>query len=402
MVPPAILEEGVLVRAVRSVRRSTAAAVALVLPLAALSSCGTDENSAEALLDKVSVSGEVGDPPVVDIDGQIEPEGWASEVVVEGSGDVIEEGDVAMLHAWVGNGYTAREAFSTYDYVADQYAPDLVRISTDQPSANELQALQQSALAALVDAESGALPESVVDSLIGVRGGSRVAIVADPDSVFGGQGMANIGIGNADPVVIVIDVLAKAADGPSGTEVPPVEGVPTITETDGVVTGFDFTNAAQPTDELQVYPVIEGDGPVVEEGATLIANYLGQVFGGEAPFDESYSGGVPRDFVVGGENAQVIDGWNQALVGLKEGSRVILAIPPALGYGETGNEQAGITGTDTLYFVVDVLGSVVVRIPAPEEEPTTEDPAATDPAATDPAAEDPAASDPAAEASPTE
>jgi peptidylprolyl isomerase len=35
---------------------------------------------------------------------------------------------------------------------------------------------------------------------------------------------------------------------------------------------------------------------------------------------------------------------------------VILEIPPADGYPE-GNESAGIKKTDTLFFVVDILGA---------------------------------------------
>ena len=35
---------------------------------------------------------------------------------------------------------------------------------------------------------------------------------------------------------------------------------------------------------------------------------------------------------------------------------MILEIPPAEGYGEEGNPHAGIKGTDTLFFVVDILG----------------------------------------------
>ncbi len=37
------------------------------------------------------------------------------------------------------------------------------------------------------------------------------------------------------------------------------------------------------------------------------------------------------------------------------GSQVLLVIPPADGYGTSGNSQAGISGTDTLVFVVDLL-----------------------------------------------
>ena len=34
----------------------------------------------------------------------------------------------------------------------------------------------------------------------------------------------------------------------------------------------------------------------------------------------------------------------------------MIIAPPEYGYGEAGNEGAGIKGTDTLVFVVDVLG----------------------------------------------
>ena len=37
---------------------------------------------------------------------------------------------------------------------------------------------------------------------------------------------------------------------------------------------------------------------------------------------------------------------------------MIIAVPPDSGYGEDGNPDAGIKGTDTLYFVVDVLAAV--------------------------------------------
>jgi len=36
----------------------------------------------------------------------------------------------------------------------------------------------------------------------------------------------------------------------------------------------------------------------------------------------------------------------------------MLVIPPADGYGSAGNSSAGIKGTDTLVFVIDILGAV--------------------------------------------
>src|SRR5436305_11623692 len=54
---------------------------------------------------------------------------------------------------------------------------------------------------------------------------------------------------------------------------------------------------------------------------------------------------------------KVIKGWDTALVGLHAGTRALLVIPPDQGYGAGGNSQAGIKGTDTLVFVVDVIAS---------------------------------------------
>jgi len=53
----------------------------------------------------------------------------------------------------------------------------------------------------------------------------------------------------------------------------------------------------------------------------------------------------------------VIAGFDEGLVGQTVGSRVLLVIPPDKGYGPEGNPQAGIGGTDTLVFVVDLLAT---------------------------------------------
>ncbi len=52
----------------------------------------------------------------------------------------------------------------------------------------------------------------------------------------------------------------------------------------------------------------------------------------------------------------VVKGWKQGLTGIPTRSRVLLEIPPALGYGEEG-QPPDIQGDDTLYFVIDVLGT---------------------------------------------
>ena len=74
-------------------------------------------------------------------------------------------------------------------------------------------------------------------------------------------------------------------------------------------------------------------------------------------------------------------GWNQGLAGQSVGSRVWLVVPPELGYGPQGNESAKIKGTDTLYFLVDILGvaprpaAADAADEAAEEEPEVPSPA---------------------------
>lgn len=118
-----------------------------------------------------------------------------------------------------------------------------------------------------------------------------------------------------------------------------------------------------------------GTGATVAKGDTLIANYVGQTWapkGGKANvFDSSFARGTPAAFVIGA--GQVIPGWDKTLVGKKLGSRLLLTVPPADGYGPSGQSKAGITGTDTLVFVVDLIqtykpnasapGTVVQNIP---------------------------------------
>ncbi|HTY71050.1 MAG TPA: FKBP-type peptidyl-prolyl cis-trans isomerase [Actinomycetes bacterium] len=127
------------------------------------------------------------------------------------------------------------------------------------------------------------------------------------------------------------------------------------------VTGAFDTNptitlpADTPSKNLVVKTLIQGNGPTVKAGDLLVADYVGEVWKASTKaFDSSFARGVPAAFPIG--TGQVIPGWDKGLVGVKVGSRVVLVIPPAAGYGSAGQSSAGITGTDTLVFVVDVLG----------------------------------------------
>jgi len=105
--------------------------------------------------------------------------------------------------------------------------------------------------------------------------------------------------------------------------------------------------------ELEVVVLSPGDGDIVAAGDDLVVHYLGQTWGGHV-FDNSYDRGSSINFPIG--VGSVIGGWDQGLVGQQIGSRVLLSIPPHQGYGDRGMPRAGIKGTDTLVFVVDIVG----------------------------------------------
>ncbi len=111
---------------------------------------------------------------------------------------------------------------------------------------------------------------------------------------------------------------------------------------------------AKPPSKLEVKVLHEGHGSRTRRGDLLVANYLGQIWRGKV-FDSSFARHQLSGFEIG--VGAVIKGWDASLVGVRTGSRLLLVVPPADGYGPKGNKAAGITGKDTLVFVVDVVAT---------------------------------------------
>ena len=109
-----------------------------------------------------------------------------------------------------------------------------------------------------------------------------------------------------------------------------------------------------PPRQLVVQPLIKGTGAAVTAGQTITVHYTGVIYGSGKQFDSSWDRGTPADFTDRYRRGDSRVG-TQGLVGQTVGSQVLLVVPPDQGYGTSGNSQAGISGTDTLVFVVDIL-----------------------------------------------
>ncbi|MDX6201951.1 MAG: peptidylprolyl isomerase [Frankiales bacterium] len=147
---------------------------------------------------------------------------------------------------------------------------------------------------------------------------------------------------------------ASSAATTTGPALPAGTALPTATGKFGDKPTLTFPTTTGAPTKLTSKVLVQGTGPVVAKSDLLVADYLGQIWGGKV-FDNSYDRKAPTGFTIG--TGKVIPGWDKTLVGLKAGTRILMSIPPADGYGSGGQSAAGIKGTDTLVFVVDVISS---------------------------------------------
>ncbi len=115
---------------------------------------------------------------------------------------------------------------------------------------------------------------------------------------------------------------------------------------------IEFPGEEPPT-ELLVEDITEGDGEEATAGRGISAHYVGVSWSTGEEFDASWNRGSTLDFTVG--VGQVIQGWDEGLLGMKVGGRRRITIPPHLGYGDRGAGNAIAPG-ETLIFVVDLMG----------------------------------------------
>lgn len=123
--------------------------------------------------------------------------------------------------------------------------------------------------------------------------------------------------------------------------------LPVVTGEYGTNPQIEIPSEAPPSD-LATQDLVVGSGKSVEATSTLTVNYSLVTWSDQNPVESSFTS-APATFPLSG----VILGWQQGLLGAKEGGRRLLVIPPDLGYGESG--AGPIAPNETLVFVVDII-----------------------------------------------
>ena len=317
-------------------RRASALLVVPLLAVAAIAGCGSSSHSPAAATDAnktVSVTGLFGVTPKVTIPAALASKSLYTKTDIQGSGAPLTK-----TESVVGN-------FALYDWSGKAHKLIGSTFTSRTPTLFGSQMLP--------GRES---------ALLGQKAGSRVLAVIPPKDGFGAQGNPQIGVGGSDTLVFVVDLIQEFSDtaAANGAHVSNGGGhLPTVTfPAQGTAPAVKIPSRVTPPKNLTVTTLLKGTGPKVASGQTVVVQYVGVNWRTGQTFDSSWSRTAPYAFSVGASSG-MIPGWITGLTGQTVGMCSWNWVSTAAdGYGSTGSPQAGIKGTDTLVFVVDIVGAI--------------------------------------------
>ncbi|MET9393901.1 FKBP-type peptidyl-prolyl cis-trans isomerase [Streptomyces sp. NPDC006624] len=320
--------------------------------LATLAACGDDKSDSSKASDSPSPSAPATSaaPPPKIVDGPLPAvtagTGFDEKpTVAKGSGEPSK--DLAVKTLIAGSGRTVAEN----DFVVANYLGQIW--STAKVFDNSYD--RKTRLA--IQLAQGQIIDGWRYALAGKKAGSRVEMAVPPTWGYGEQGNAQAGIKGTDTLVFVVDVqdTFNSTSSAKGKEVPQDDAdLPKVgTNTDGKAPSIEVPDATAPKELVAEY-VLEGDGEKVAAADSVLVQYKGVLWDGGKEFDSSYANKQLVSFSL----QQVVKGWAQGLTGKKVGSRVLIVIPPKLGYGDNPPQGSGIKKDSTLVFSVDILAKL--------------------------------------------
>ena len=272
-------------------------------------------------IESVSVSGVFGIPPNVSFEAPLSVESTQRTLILDGEGADVQDGALVLLEFVLYNATTGA----------------VIAESPYQGS---------SPVSLLIDIDAIGL-EGISSTLACTPVGSRVGGLISPSDAVGPDGLPLFEVGAEDSLLFIADVV-DAFNPVQGEPTDPPAGFPAVVYGEDGSPTVTIPEGAVPTD-YGLATLIEGEGAPVKAGDLVVVHYHGVSWTTGDVFDSSWERGLPTSFSTDG----VIPGFRDGLLGQKAGSRVIITIPPELGYGpfDAGNPASG-----TIVFVVDILG----------------------------------------------
>ncbi|GMA31116.1 FKBP-type peptidyl-prolyl cis-trans isomerase [Litorihabitans aurantiacus] len=293
-------------------RPAVAAVLAATLAIGALAGCRAQPEPEPTPTATVAVAGEFGVRPTITIAGGRTVEATSSQVLLEGEGPAVVEGQPLLID------FVALD-IATGETVADTY-PGLPEVRT-------------------MSADSLGAP--LHDLLQGVTVGSRVELVE---------------IGSAarpTPHVLVLDVLPLRATGAAREGEP---GLPTLTlGPDGAPTP-ELPQDEPPPTGTRFAVTIKGDGPQVSSDQSVVLQLTSVRWSDGAVVDSTW-GSAPRSLAL----SDLTPPLRGALLEQTVGSQILVVAPS----GEAGSNE-------TLVTVLDVLATADVAVPTGTEADPSE------------------------------
>ena len=290
-------------------------------PSASAAACTAPKSGATS--DSVKVTGSFKQTPTVKFDTPLKVKDIERTVVTKGSGKAVTAGQTVGLALAAYNGTTGKEIAPGEGFG------------------------DKAAVTAQVD-EKKFLP-GFVSGVECLPVGSRSVVTATAEQAFG-TAYSQLNLKQNDPVVLVVDLVNLPATKADGTPVAPTAGFPIVKLAGDGEPTITIPKAEPPT-ATRIAQLKKGSGETVLPGDTVTVQYKGVLWRNGEMFDSSWSRGAPTSF----QTTQVVKGFQKALEGQTVGSQVIAIVPPADGYGSAG--QGEIKGTDTMVFVIDILGT---------------------------------------------
>jgi FKBP-type peptidyl-prolyl cis-trans isomerase len=268
--------------------------------------------SSGSVSDAVAADGPFGEAPNATFETPAETDELQRSILIEGEGDATEPGD-------------------QIDAIITMYSSTSGEQLASSPASFEIGGDYYPAFLAAIDC---------------VPIGTRTVTVAPAADAYGEEGNSSIGVEPGEAIVIVADItgLTEQATTSEWTE-----NVPEVTF-NGDESPTVVIPDTEPSTELLLKVLEEGDGETVEAGDQVTVKYQGLNWETKEIFDQSYPG-EPATF----GTDQVIPGFGAALVGQKVGTKLIVTIPPEFGYG--ADPAAHQLGGQTLVFVVEIEGT---------------------------------------------